>query len=431
MEKYSISLDWFEAYCFLYDDAFLGGFDGVTERDIYRVERAPGGGGRTFQYHYVVYQKNREVASFVCCPYSKVIKPRACLLKLHNRVLYSQVWFSEFERLIRALRLEYRGISRLDLAYDCNYYKYHRSPQKFIKQYVTAEPDSPEYIHRKGSNNFGLRGRKRCERDILLNYITWGAEKSRVRCYIYDKTLELREVKEKPWIRETWSQAGLEHEKRSDGTFPQVWRSEISISCQGFDILNYDTGELFRLRPDYLCTQEKLESLFYIYAEKCFSFSRKGMYKRVRDYRPIQLFEKSNKLTMRPYFASTSAESGRTEKVCINLLQKIAYTYTDVVEHYNASIADTIELLNTIISNKALKYKELRNEYAISHMGASERLFNKRFHGFGQMNDVFRLAAEIPQPILDAVLAPDEKSLYEQIQKSPDEVNDILARLYG
>lgn len=431
MEKYCISLDWFEAYCYIYDDTLLAGLDGITERRGFNVERAMCGGGRTFQYKYIVTQNKKEVASFVCHPYSSVIRPRACLLKLHNRVLYAQNWFSLFENLLSALSLDYKGISRLDLAYDCQFFKFHRNPQKFIKQYVSEDPDSPAYIHRKGSNAFGLRGRKRREKDTLLNYITWGAAKSRVRCYIYNKSLELKEVKEKPWIRQTWIDNGLNDKDLEPSQQPDIWRSEISISCQGFDLLNYDTGELFRLRPDYLSTQEKLEELFYIYAQKCFSFSQKGLYKRIRDYRPIQLFEKSKKVSTRPYFASLGKDTGRTEKVCINLLEKITTSYVDLVGHYNTSIADTIEILKILVSNKTLEYKSLRNQYAINHMAGREQLFNKRFEGFSGWADVFRLAAEIPQPLLDAVLAPEEKDLYISLQKTPDEINKILADLWG
>lgn len=423
MEKYCINLDWFEAYCFLSDDLLIEGVNGRTERRGYIIERQIGGGGRTFKHHYVIYQGGKEIASFVCAPYSSVIKKRAALVKLHNRLLYSQNWLANFECICNAVGFNYKGISRLDVAYDCNYFKFHRDPAKFIKDYVSVDFESPAYIHRKGGNKFALRGRKYLNKEQVLNYITWGAEKSRLRAYIYDKTLELKEVHDKPWIRDTWELNGIDY---TNGA--QVWRSEISIGAQGFDLLDYDSGDLFRLSPDFLESQQRIEDLFYIYAEKALSFSRRGNYKRIRDFRPVPLFEGKKSLTVKSFYDCQLMGSGRTEKVCSNLLKKIACTYTDLCGQYNKSIADVIEILEIIRGAKDIDYKSTENAYAIEHMKGITQLFTRTNRDYRGFQEVFKLASKLPSELLYACFSPEEKNMYEYLNMNQDQINEVLAR---
>ena len=41
----------------------------------------------------------------------------------------------------------------------------------------------------------------------------------------------------------------------------RVWRFEISIKCQGMDVLNMSTSEIFRLSPKYLEHYPQIEKI--------------------------------------------------------------------------------------------------------------------------------------------------------------------------
>ena len=114
-------------------------------------------------------------------------------------------------------------------------------------------------------------------------------------------TRELEEVKDKPWIRQYWQENGLISDEKT-----HVYRAEISIKCDGMDLLNMSTGELFKLSPEYLQSQPSIEKLFHFYAARMFRFHRKGKHTRVRDYDRIELFENSPIITCKP------------KKVCVN-----------------------------------------------------------------------------------------------------------------
>lgn len=38
------------------------------------------------------------------------------------------------------------------------------------------------------------------------------------------------------------------------------------------DLINLDSGQLFRLQPEYMCSQRDMERLFYFYAAQMFAF---------------------------------------------------------------------------------------------------------------------------------------------------------------
>ncbi len=135
--------------------------------------------------------------------------------------------------LISTLHLTYKGITRLDLCYDCNYFSNHKSPAKFIQDFVFKEVGKNGYIYRKGSSKFTCHGSKTSTSSSKITSIAFGSNNNKVRQYIYDKTIELEEVKDKPWIREYWELNGLISDEKT-----HVWRTEISIKSQGMDILN-------------------------------------------------------------------------------------------------------------------------------------------------------------------------------------------------
>ena len=274
------------------------------------------------------------------------------LVKIHNRFLYSQNYIRLLYNICDTFKLSIKGLTRLDLCYDCNSFHGGLKPHKFIKEFVTAEFDSPRYIYKVGAKQFRVYGGKSVSSTTKFTGIEFGSGKSSKRCYIYDKTRELTEVKDKPWIRQYWQKNGLISDEKT-----HVYRAEISVKCDGMDLLNMSTGELFKLSPEYLKSQPAIEKLFHFYAARMFRFHRKGKHTRVRDYDRIELFENSPIITCKPKKVCVNADTGRTEKICVSTLSRLSCQYSDLSQEYSSALSRCIAFLSEVAGIKYAKEK--------------------------------------------------------------------------
>lgn len=392
MEKYCISVDWLQTYCLgdaLQDGSIRFGGDYRFEVKEQAMETAQ------FRKLFKVFSKGVQVATIQQCPRTSVINPRATLVKLENRVLYSQQYISLLYDLQYAFGLQYKGITRLDLCYDCNVLHGGRNVERFIKDFITKESGEVGHIVRKGSARFRLHGTRKQTSATKYNSISWGSPKSKIRCYCYDKTLELAEVKDKPWIREMWHKNGLLYDinfedlgkmspkKReqiydsigfSDFVERRVWRFEISIGSQGQDILNMSTGELFRLSPRYLEHYSSIHKLFFLYAEKVFNFRINTGQKNIRNYPRLQIFENELPVTSKPYDISKFMDTGRMEKVCYNKLKSISEEYSDISESQREAIYGTMDFLSLMSAKKKSIVKNTRMQLRMNELKAHKFL---------------------------------------------------------
>ncbi len=352
MEKYMVSVDWLELYCKYTSDECFSNVDTVRQKtngEYVLIDKAQQ--TSTFLNSYKLIKKIDgqffEVASMLVHPRLTTISHKAVCIKLHNRMLYSQKYIELLYTITNLLNLEIVGITRLDLCYDCNKFHGGRNPHRFIKQFLTADYNSERFLYKKGTNRFAAYGKKTSNSEYRMNGLEFGSGKSNFRSYIYNKTLELKEEKDKPWIRESWEANGLISNEKTP-----VWRSEISIKAKGMDILNMGTGQLFKLSPDFLISQKAIERLFYIYADKALSFSIRKKAKAVRDFTPVQIFECAQDITSKPYNVCRYKDSGRAEMLAAKTLYKISETYSNIAEFYDKSLRDAMAFLSTVSGRK-------------------------------------------------------------------------------
>lgn len=373
MEKYCISVDWLSVYCL--NKHFHYNVDGDYRR------------GRVMEYFvreeqystsmwekvYTVFSGSYEVATMTANPRSKIMSGAAVVLKLHNRILYSARFIEILRDLIDVLCLEYKGVTRLDLCYDCNYIHGGTSPSKFLMDYMFHPPFCEGHIIRSGSRKVNIVGTRSGNGSTEITAMRWGSHQSDVGAYCYNKSLELLEVHDKPWIRAVWEREGLKHTidtneweklseakkkdaiKRGDAAIylnQSVWRFEVSIKGHGKDLLSLDTGELFKLDLSYLATQERIEELFYMYAAKVFDFRCSSGQKTIREYPPLQVFEKEREPICKPIRINLYADTGRTEKMCANRLKKLQQTYSDLTSVDLMAIESAIVFLREIAGDK-------------------------------------------------------------------------------
>lgn len=372
MEKYCISVDWLQTYC-LGNEIVVGKYlkdDFVFDVQLQEAETAQ------FKRLYSVKMQGLEIATIQQEPRTKVINNKATLVKLSNRVLYSQRYVSILYALQAVLKLTYKGITRLDICYDCNAFHGGRSIPRFIKNYVQLPMGEKGSLYRRGSDKFAAYGSKSRTSDSKITSIRYGSEKSRIGSYMYDKTLELKEVKDKPWIREMWKENGLVSDEKT-----HVWRSEISIKCEGMDILNMDSGQLFKLSPCYLEHYKAIDKLFHIYAGKVFDFRICNGQINKKNFDKLQLFECDVDITSKPYYVSKSADTGRMERICYNKLQKLSREYVDLSEPRRLGLISAMDFLQELTGEKTrtlyLKHYEqyLNNFYANKFISFDEKLY--------------------------------------------------------
>lgn len=385
MENYAISVDWLEVHGHLQHASLRASQKKVTfshNFKTYSVELQDVGTS-FFNSRYIIKEGTYEIASLTCCPRSKKVHPSICHLKLANRLLYCEGYINTLYMLLEKLKIEYKGISRLDVCYDCNRFFNGYKPSRFIKDFISKDTGEMGYIHKKGSPEFYVRGSKQWGTATRVNYLAFSSRNSRVRSYIYDKTKELKEEKDKPWIREMWEKNGLISDDKT-----HVYRCEISIKSGGQDMLNLDTGELFRLDPSHIKAQKKIEMLFYSYAQKYFSFSRYEGQKHVKNFTPITLFENvPDRLTIKPKRMSKAADTGRMEKVCYNKIEKLATTYVDISESLKIHLDATLQFLDMLRVGKSQMYERYKNIDELVHMGG-EKFYREVYGKHGA--DIYR-----------------------------------------
>lgn len=386
MEKYAISLDWMQYFCERSTKDMPKEF--MTTRGSYVMEKQDYG-TPLWEDVYVIKHRNREFATLCMNPRTSGMPERGCTMKLANRVLYSHEWLSESKSIMAVLGLQYKGITRVDVCYDCNRLAEGRSVSEFLMQYFSHAPYCEGHIIRSGSRKVTINACRSNAGAVEISAMRWGSKGSDIGAYCYNKSLELREVKDKPWIRETWEKAGLvdtfndeewnklsKSEKKraieygNTGTYIKtpVWRFEISIKAHGKDLLNMETGELFKLDINYFEQQNAVENLFYTYAAKVMDFRMSTGQTTIRNYPALKIFEMNREVTERPVRVSMLADTGRTEKMIINRLEALQATYSDLSPEDVRSMQAALSFIRTISGTKYQMSKDKKELAYLEHM---------------------------------------------------------------
>ena len=388
MEKYCISVDWLQVYCLNnLSDVPVSGYGLCRAFTAEKLDRVT----PLWTEVYMIKYDGIEVAEYCRFPRSSAMDAKGCTIKLHNRVLYSAQFIELLKQIIAFLDVTYVGVTRLDLCYDCNWLHGHRSVHDFLFQYFVHAPYCSGHIIRNGSRRVQINATRTLTGATTISAMRWGSKSSAVGVYCYNKSLELLEVHDKPWIRTAWEQAGLintydatgwnsldDRDKqkcindgKTDGyIIVPVWRFEISIKSEGRDIINLNTGQLFRIDLSYLTTQEYIERLFYVYASKYFDFRESTGQSEIRNYPKVCIFEMSGNTELKPIHINKCADTGRTEKIAANRLQKLAATYSDLTIQDLHAINAAINFLYEISGMKKSEVERRRYDAYIGHLAA-------------------------------------------------------------
>ena len=135
-------------------------------------------------------------------------------IRLSNRLCYDVDPISLLRQFLDKHNYKLIGISRIDIALDVTRFSNDVDPGDFLHDYIleryfklhlsTIAPRGAEVL----GGNFSAHG-KDGQFSRLYNSLKWGSPKSAISVKVYNKTLELFEVKDKFYIRDAWKAAGL------------------------------------------------------------------------------------------------------------------------------------------------------------------------------------------------------------------------------
>lgn len=319
-----INVDWFEIYANLHQPmptGKSGNFFFTTEDVHSRIYR------KITKIDFVKKSDSGEILQPFCEivhePKSSILPPDACSLKVLNSNLYSENWQERMSILAKEQNIEYRNITRLDLACDVNKFTGNTNPESFMQKIASFE------YQRLGKQNFTIHvgeGKEKVKsnydgKEIIMEKpyvetITWGSIMSGRQLTIYDKSRELKTKSYKPWIIEVWKLAGLD--------INHVFRIELRLIKKGLRIEWMDDNKITSISLNDIKTQKKIEELFYGYFQEMGKFVETGTNTRKRRSKRVYLINKKQEFSFRPKFKNIPSVSTQTLKVVKNCLEQMA-----------------------------------------------------------------------------------------------------------
>lgn len=286
-----------------------------------------GHGSKTYQHILRIHYQNEPFGEISICPHSKSISEHSCTLKIENKVLYEPSCMEKVANFLDAFGFKYMGISRLDLAYDCNEFygglsastlmrkyekgdiikfgagsgyrqfkqNYHCSWDNVNKSFALMDDvqipithdeqgkpsgeyaeelerqkvyASPECLIKLPEHRNPLKVAKplyTLSSPIEYTSTTWGSRSCGHQVQLYNKTLEMQQVKYKHHIAQRWRDYGIDLKR-------DVWRLEIRITKAGRLLQNLNADTIRFLDPRDIIHEEQLEQLFWDLAWKHFRF---------------------------------------------------------------------------------------------------------------------------------------------------------------
>lgn len=322
-----ISCDWFAYSC-----SNQGGHD-VNLHDTFHdpISAATFTIDATTEHHpfyesaFLAREGNAPVAHiFTNC--KRGDQPFSCQIKVDNSRLYFARWAESVTALIRALRWRVVYVNRIDICADFNYFANGRLPLLFAQDYLSRPSKNRPSFIRHSSNK--LRAVvTRTLHDLNYETLSWGTRDSAVQVNLYNKSLELREKTDKPWIRKRWIEAGLLHDSNGAEKLP-VWRVEFSINPAALMVKKKSSQEVVgSLNINHVATPAALIETWSLLHPRYFTFhfltaeAARNPKVRVRDLPVVDLFQRSDLVPYEVKNVRYFRKSTRTDRLLLKRLQ--------------------------------------------------------------------------------------------------------------
>lgn len=295
--KKTISIDWLQLYC--------SAAQFTPHRDYNWIKKTFQ--TKHFREQYEVTFRNELIATVQKTPTSPILPHDAMIVKFSNRELYGQNLHALVTDFLDANRIAYKSITRIDIALDFNYFHNKLHPEEFIRRFMSCA-----YL-KIGRGKYALHGEQKFRH--TFDYLRFGSKTSDLNVYLYNKTKELNQVHDKPYIREKWLKEGLK-------TDIPVWRLEISLKSRACQYVDLETGEHFNLQLDIIDNLDYLYSIFYGLADQYFYFVINDNSCR-KDRMPRLDLLDYNSIRYKPLYLPKEADANKSNRVFVKKLYQL------------------------------------------------------------------------------------------------------------
>lgn len=333
---YCISIDWLQIHVKIIELDFL---DAETSKNsTFQIKKK--------DINHRVFSQHREILSNltgeweVCAvisykAQSGILPPDSGHLKIINKYLYHSDLIRLLSTLLIELKLIFKSVSRFDISADFKQFHKISVPQffkkiidrKYLKRHCTS-------VHIDG----------KLTKSLPIHYMRFGSKSSNVQFYIYNKSKELREKTNKPYIVDNWIANGINPET-SD-----VWRLEFVLHPSTQAITDLETGEAIEFNDIRIVETEFVKKLFFSLLNQFAVFVKNDGQQRKERMKKIVLFKEKNHsgVYMR---ISEKKTSNRMDKVFIRMLETLNRSWR---EHNKDPIPST-DLLEQYIDDRDLR----------------------------------------------------------------------------
>lgn len=291
-------------------------------------------GTKIFKNRYTVYLEGKEFAIICTKPRSEILASDMVTVKLSNWVLYNYDAIKTMRDFCKTIRVEINNITRLDIACDFNEMAQGITGKALIQKFIKSD----YVLNRRGK--YAVQGNTANPTDF--QYLKIGSGSSDVFAVLYNKTLELKESKDKAYIRERWEKEGID-------TTRDVWRLEIRIRNSRIELIGEDKKAV-KFTIDALAEEGEIMRAFWALTGKYFTWKEKNTkVKKKQNWKKVILFA-SAWLKVAKKDVISKIQNTRTTKMVVKFLEK-------EVRDLRATADTAGELAEKFLNNLVLRHK--------------------------------------------------------------------------
>lgn len=321
---YLLSLDWVQVRC-----------SGVVPPHVfgYDIEILPRE-SKFFRQVFQVVQYNEVIITGQQFPKFDCGRSTLVILKVQNRKLYEGNAKQILDTFCKMANLTITALTRLDVCADFVTFKGGYSPARFLRDFLA------EKVKVKGKYKFSVFGYTGATLDRQT--LTIGRLESPFYFRLYNKSKELAEKKDKPYIRNMWENLPRKYNE-------DVWRLEVKCTDEALTYYDEISGEIINLANIDYTQQDVLQRIFSVFLRQKYRFYTYTGKSRADREQCVTLFD-TIPCAWHPYEDNTHSDTTKRDK----WFAKMLYNLDKEMRLYKEGEEDLI-------------IKDIATRYAVEH----------------------------------------------------------------
>lgn len=356
--RYAVSIDWLSIHCHylppadspekVWEPVESAGGD-MFGAYPWRYKKAEYGTRQFSQLTFVAIPNPEggwdDFAEIQSAPYSGILNHASVIVRFVNRALYMPDFWELADRLLSDNNFQFMGVTRIDVCADFNQFE-TIDPRALIEGFAAKKL---RHVGRGVGalyfNHGVLADEVTGTRDYAVKYtgLSFGTHSSDAHVYLYNKSFELLTQGDKPWIRDIWTNIGLD--------VRHVWRLEVSLRSKGCKFKEKATGNKREISTTDAKSAQTLCDIYLAFVKQLFSFIRLPMRQKNISREPrIVLF--SDKPTFDRGTLRNISAGNRMDRMIIKALYQLGDLYrgaanidtADLAQSFAVNIAESTDL---------------------------------------------------------------------------------------